>query len=178
MQLRHAVARTLATTALLLGAAGSASAQYTQTLPEYNGNGSNGLVTVGTYTGIPTSGIFLAMISGTFGNSTVPNTAVENIYLDGILVASCASQTDPCWTSQTPTPWSFTFSPSNYGIFSDGQAVLQIDQTGCCFIREGNTTLAVNAVATPEPASMILVASGLVGVFGFARRKRSQRLQT
>ena len=29
------------------------------------------------------------------------------------------------------------------------------------------------AIATPEPASMVLLATGLLGVFGVARRKRN-----
>ena len=101
------------------------------------------------------------------------NTALEDIYLDGILVASCSNTTDPCWIAQSPTSWSYVFAPSDYSIFSDGQAVLSITQTGCCVIREGQTTLEVNATATPEPASMVLIATGLVGVFGIARRKRT-----
>jgi PEP-CTERM motif len=178
MVLRQIAVRALATTALLMGAAATASAQYTSTLPDFDGNGSNGLVVVGMYTLVPSSGINFAMISGTFGNNSgATNTALEDIFLDGVLVASCSSQTDPCWNSPSITPWSFTLSPSDYSIFSDGQAVLSINQTGCCVIREGPTTLQVNAVATPEPASMTLIATGLVGVFGFARRKRNKRLQ-
>ena len=169
---RQLLSRALAVTALLLGAAGAAGAQYSQTLPEYDGTGQNGNYVLGTYTLVPSTGITFATIFGTFGNSTVSNTALEDIYLDGLLVASCSSQTDPCWTAQSPTPWSYVVNFSNYGIFSDGQAVLSITQTGCCVIREGRTTLQVDAVTTPEPASVALIATGLVGIFGVARRKR------
>ena len=50
----------------------------TQTAPEYNGTGSNGSYVIASYL-IPLTATS-AVISGTFGNSTVPNTALENVY--------------------------------------------------------------------------------------------------
>lgn len=177
MPLQHTRVRALATAALLLSAAGTAGAQYSQSLPEYSGNSIPGTYVIGTYTLVPSLGITFARISGTFGNTAFVNTALEDIFLDGVLVASCASMLDACWIAQSPTPWSYTFNPADYAIFSDGQAVFSIRQNGCCNIREGITTLEVNAVATPEPASMTLIATGLVGVFGFERRRRNRPRQ-
>jgi hypothetical protein len=36
----------------------------------------------------------------------------------------------------------------------------------------GDMTLSARVTATPEPASMLLVATGLLGVFGVSRRSR------
>ena len=57
----------------------------TETAPEYNGNGTNGLFIAAEYM-IPVDATS-AVISGTFGNSTVPNTSLENLYFGEVIRA-------------------------------------------------------------------------------------------
>jgi len=55
----------------------------TETAPEYNGTGLNGLFIAAEYL-IPADATS-AVISGTFGNSTVPNTSLENLYFGEVI---------------------------------------------------------------------------------------------
>ncbi len=72
--------------------------------------------------------------------------------------------------STSVTPFGATFAPTFVGI-TDNSGFTQITVTG-----DGNEALALDDVtytmAAPEPASAALLATGLIGIAGFARRRR------
>jgi hypothetical protein len=61
----------------------TSSGPVTETAPEYNGSGTNGLFIAAEYL-IPSTATS-AVISGTFGNSVVPNTSLENLYFGAVV---------------------------------------------------------------------------------------------
>jgi hypothetical protein len=174
----HRFTTGLALTALItIGLASTARADFNLTLPEFDGVLEAGPyplppLTVGTYTySIPAGEVITgADISGTFGNSTVPNSAGVDLNLDGLLVGQNV-QGGPGYTNQSPTPWSYTFTPADLALLLDGSAEFTATQTSEYVIRLGQTNLNIHtAPATPEPASMALLAGGVLPLLRRRRR--------
>ncbi len=174
----------LAVSCLLgLSALNAEGATITSTLPEFSGtfhvpSETYPLppVTVGTFTYSISPGqqIVYASISGTFGNSIIPNSSLVNVLADGRQVAQCSDKTAPCWTAQTPTPWSSTIS--NLSLLKDGSLVLTAVQNSEYVIRLGPTVLTI-VTAEPVPTltewGMIafMVLAGLGSVYYLKRQQ-------
>lgn len=89
------------------------------TLPEFNFDGGptfpTAAQTVGTFTfTIPTGkAISDISISGQFGNSVVGSSAPVDIFLDGLLVATCLDSGECC---NITTPWSNTVASDDFPL--------------------------------------------------------------
>jgi hypothetical protein len=158
------------------------AATISQTLPEFNFDGSspfpNSPQTIGSYSfSIPTGEeIVSAVIRGTFGNRTVTNTAPVQVFLDGLNVATCLAS-EPCYSTQVPLLWSFTFAPSQFSLLADGSGLLTSIQNDEFFTRLGATTLTIETatVSTAVPTPALL--PGLVGIGVAALRKRKAAVE-
>jgi hypothetical protein len=129
-------------------------------------------LTIGTFTYAPIMGtISAASVSGFFGTVFSPSTALENLFVGGIEVASCASEAADCWNdpSGVQTPWSYTFTPSQFAALTSGSVPYTVVQTGDFQVESGITTLSITF--SPEPATVALMGAGL-SVLLFVRRKR------
>jgi hypothetical protein len=99
-------------------------------------------------------------------------TDLFSVYVDGVFEGSVID---------TPGYANFTAANGIARFFEDDNATGQREASAgfVNYIATYNTALTANQVAnlgmvtaTPEPATIALVATGLVGVFGVARRKR------
>ena len=185
LRLHKTIFAALAFVALCCGSATVARADvFTFTLPNFNGSfvppGAPlpaPAQTVGTFNVVIPAGqpITAASLTGTFGNTVNSSTAATNLFLDGLLVAQCAPAAACTGASGAPgpTPFSFAFSAANLALLTDGAAVLTAVQTGPGTIRLGQLALRVETI--PEPATIVLLGTGIAAAGASLRRRRSVR---
>ena len=162
---------------VLAGAVG-AKADNVQTIGQYTGTLYNdpippqSPVVIGTFDILANDTSM--MISGTFGNSEIASSSGVDLYLGDVLVASCVEFAS-CYegTSGFPMPWSDTLTASQIASLGTGMVDFTALQTSQYYIQLGTTTLdqVSGAAATPEPGSLWLLATGLLGGAGMARRR-------
>jgi hypothetical protein len=167
--------KTLLAATVLMSAASANAAVMVLTADPFNGVNAPGGQTVTTWNFVLPVGqeIQSAVFTSSFGNDENPSSAVGNVTVGGILVATCI-EGGSCFESASgfPTPILYNFGPSEFTSLI-GSFGLVYNQTGCCIPRLGASTLTITYGApVPEPSNWALLIAGF-GLVGAAMRRRA-----